>query len=160
MELEIRFSQECDFNQLVELDHRIWSATTTPATIHWKSVSEFSIRNPAGSQVVALVDGEVVGYLGFHASTPLETNQHVMELDIGVDEAFQGMGIGKSLLAKAKEVAIDRGVHKLSIRVLATNEGAIQFYRHVGFIDQGRLIDEFFINGRYVDDLLMYLLLK
>ncbi|MGM0874984.1 MAG: N-acetyltransferase family protein [Bacillota bacterium] len=159
MTVEIRLSKELDFGQLIDLDHRIWSSTTTPSKIAWESIEEFAKRNPEGSQVVAIVDGKVAGYLGFHAPTPLETNQHVIELDIAVDVRFQGRGIGKQLLEKGKNEAIQKGIHKLSLRVLETNEGAIQFYKKCGFIEQGRLINEFYIEGKYVDDLLMYMLL-
>jgi RimJ/RimL family protein N-acetyltransferase len=159
MEIEIRLSKEQDFGKLIELDLHIWNAETTPATIAWESVEEFANRNPEGSQIVALVDGNVVGYLGYHPPTPLETNQHVLELDIAVDEKFQGRGIGKQLLEKGKIVAKEKGINKLSLRVLATNKGAIQFYKKCGFIEQGRLIHEFYIGGKYVDDILMYMLL-
>lgn len=159
MTLEIRLSKEHDFRELIDLDHRIWSSTTTPATITWESIDEFAKRNPEGSQVVAVVDGVVAGYLGFHAPTPLETNQHVMEIDIAVDPGFQGRGIGKKLLEKYEHLAKDKGIHKISLRVLATNEGAIEFYKKCGFLEQGRLINEFKISGKYVDDILMYMLL-
>jgi ribosomal protein S18 acetylase RimI-like enzyme len=158
--IEIRLSKKSDFEQLIDLDHRIWSPKITPGTIKWKSVNEFAIRNPAGSQVVALVDGEVAGYLGFQSPTPLETNQHVMDIDIAVDPRFQAKGIGKQLIEKGKTVAKEKGIRKLSLRVLATNEGAIEFYKKCGFIEQGRLINEFHIDGKYVDDYLMYMLIK
>lgn len=160
MKIEIRLSKEEDFKQLIALDHRIWNSTTTPAEIAWASVEEFAKRNPAESQIVALVEGEIAGYLGFHYPTPLATNKHVLELDIAVDQRIQGKGIGKQLLHKGKELAKKKGVHKLSLRVLATNEGAIEFYRKNGFIEQGRLINEFYIDGKYVDDILMYILLN
>jgi RimJ/RimL family protein N-acetyltransferase len=160
MNIEIRLSKEEDFRQLMELDKNIWNSATTPGEIAWTSVEEFAKRNPAGSQLVALIDGKVGGYLGFHHPTPLATNKHVLELDIGVDHRLQGKGIGKQLLQKGKELAKTKGIHKLSLRVLSTNEGAIQFYKKNGFIEQGRLINEFYINGKYVDDLLMYILIK
>jgi len=157
--VEIRLSKKSDFEQLIDLDHRIWNQKITPGTIKWNSVNEFAIRNPEGSQVVALVDGGVVGYLGFQSPTPLETNQHVIEIDIAVDTRFQAQGIGRQLIEKGKAVAKEKGIRKLSLRVLATNEGAIEFYQKCGFIEQGRLINEFYIGGKYVDDYLMYMLL-
>ncbi|MBZ5752197.1 GNAT family N-acetyltransferase [Metabacillus sp. DBTR6] len=158
--IEIRLSKKNDFEQLIDLDHRIWSPNITPGTIKWNSVNEFAIRNPEGSQVVALVDGEVVGYLGFQSPTPLGTNQHVKEIDIAVDPRFQARGIGKQLIEKGKTIAKEKGLRKLSLRVLATNKGAIEFYKKCGFIEQGKLINEFLIGGKYVDDYLMYMLLN
>ncbi|MFD2213584.1 MULTISPECIES: GNAT family N-acetyltransferase [Metabacillus] len=160
MEITIRFSEEQDFEKLIELDHRVWDAATTPADIVWNSVNEFRERNPEGSQIVAIVNGDVAGYLGYHASTPLKTNQHVMEIDIAVDKMYQGMGIGRKLLDKAIELAKERGNTKLSLRVLSTNKGALIFYKKCGFIEQGKLIKEFYIDGNYVDDVLMYRLIE
>lgn len=159
MTIEVRFSKECDVEQLLELDNRIWSIATTPAVIKWDTVNEYRQRNPEGSQIVALVNGKVAGYLGYHAPTPLETNQHVLELDIAVDLPYQGMGVGKKLLAYAEQIFRQMGIKKLSLRVLETNTGAISFYKKCGFLEQGRLIKEFYLEGRYVDDLLMYRLL-
>jgi RimJ/RimL family protein N-acetyltransferase len=159
MKIEIRLSKEVDFKELIAIDHRIWNAATTPAKIAWESVDEYAKRNPEESQIVAIVDGEVAGYLGLHHPTPLVTNKHVLELNIGVDQRFQGRGIGKELLEEGKKAAKDKGIHKLALRVLATNKGAIQFYKKCGFVEQGRLINEFFIDGKYVDDILMFMLL-
>lgn len=160
MAIEVRFSRESDFEQLLEIDNRIWNTATTPAVIKWNSVSEYKQRNPEGSQLVALVNGKVAGYLGFHSPTPLDTNQHVLEIDIAVDHHFQGSGVGKSLLSSAEKIFKERGIKKLSLRVLETNSGAISFYQKCGFIEQGKLINEFFIDGKYVNDLLMYRLLE
>ena len=55
-----------------------------------------------------------------------------------------------------KVVAAERGIRKLSLRVLASNAGAVAFYQSCGFIEQGRLVDEFYLNGQYVDDILMW----
>ncbi|MGM7720777.1 GNAT family N-acetyltransferase [Metabacillus sp. Hm71] len=160
MKIEIRLSKKSDFERLIEIDRRVWNSKTTPSTITWKSVDEYENRNPEGNQLIALVNGQVVGYLGFHPPTPLKTNQHVMEIDLAVDPEYQGTGIGRKLLENYKQRARKKGISKLSLRVLATNEGAIQFYKKCGFIEQGRLINEFFLDGKFVDDLLMYIQLN
>ncbi|WP_026561310.1 GNAT family N-acetyltransferase [Bacillus sp. J37] len=159
MSIEVRLSKESDVEQLLEIDNRIWNTTTTPAIIKWNSASEYKERNPEGSQLVALANGQVAGYLGFHSPTPLNTNQHVLEIDIAVDRHFQGSGVGKSLLLSAENIFKEKGIKKLSLRVLETNSGAIRFYHKCGFRKQGKLINEFFIDGKYVNDLLMYKLL-
>ena len=160
MKIEVRLSKKSDFEHLLEIDNRVWNTATTPAIIKWNSVSEYKQRNPEGSQLVALVNGKVAGYLGFHSPTPLNTNQHVLEIDIAVDRYFQGIGVGKSLLSSAVKIFKEKGIKKLSLRVLETNSGAIRFYQKCGFLEQGKLINEFFIDGKYVNDLLMYRLLE
>lgn len=39
--------------------------------------------------------------------------------------------------------------------MLSTNPTALRLYKQFGFEQEGRLVGEFFINGHYVDDLLL-----
>lgn len=160
MTIKIRFSTESDFQQLIDIDNKVWNKKTTPTIIKWDSLNEFSEQNPEGSQLVAILEERVVGYLGFHHPTPLKTNQHVLEIDIAVDQHYQGKGIGRKLLDELVKMAKDKNIHKLALRVLSSNEGAIDFYKKCGFIEQGRLVKEFLIEGDFVDDLLMYKLVE
>ncbi|MNN82623.1 hypothetical protein D3C81_1995730 [compost metagenome] len=60
------------------------------------------------------------------------------------------------MMEEMKGMAARSGVRKLSLRVLATNPSAISFYKSCGFIEQGRLVEEFYLNGQYIDDILMW----
>ena len=59
------------------------------------------------------------------------------------------------LVEAAVEEARDRGARKLTLRVLGGNTRARQLYDGCGFIVEGILRAEFFLDGRYVDDVLM-----
>ncbi len=48
-----------------------------------------------------------------------------------------------------------RGARKLSLRVLGFNVRARQLYESCGFRVEGVLRAEFYLDGRYVDDVLM-----
>ena len=39
--------------------------------------------------------------------------------------------------------------------MLSTNQAAIRLYERHGFAHEGALLEEFRINGRYVDDIMM-----
>jgi len=52
------------------------------------------------------------------------------------------------------EQARSRGARKLSLRVLGGNVAARRLYELCGFTVEGVLSDEFFLGGRYVDDVL------
>ncbi|WP_036717850.1 GNAT family N-acetyltransferase [Paenibacillus harenae] len=155
-DLIIRPSVKSDFGQLVELNNIIWNDENTPQPIYWESEDDYSKHCPAGSQFVAIINDKVAGYVGFKRPTKLKSNNHVLEIIIGVDPSFQGKGIGKALLDHIFEWSKDNGTTKLSLRVLSTNAGAISFYLKNGFKEQGRLINEFKIGGEFVDDILMY----
>lgn len=154
--VNIRPSRKADIHQLMTIDHLIWNETNTPSHIYYESAEEYGNNNPEGSQFVAEIAGSVAGYIGFRHPTPLETNRHVLELDIGIHPDFQRKGVGKALMNFIESWARTNGIRKITVRVLDTNPTAISFYMKNGFVEQGRLVDEFFINGNYVDDLLLY----
>ncbi len=154
--LVIRASEQKDLPGLMELDRLVWNETNTPAVIKWDSVEGYAAAHPAGSQLAALFRGKVCGYAYYHSPTPLPSNQHVAELVIAVHPGFQKMGVGKRLLeALAAQARAEEKV-KFALRVMESNQSAVTFYERLGFIEQGRLVKEFFINGQYVDDILMF----
>lgn len=155
-DIELRLSRFSDAEAVMELDRLVWNESTTPGQIKWNSRSHFLQTCPPGSQLVATLNGVLCGYLGFAQPTPLPSNKHVYEINIAVHPEFQGYGVGLHLVTGIKELARQQGVRKLSLRVLSSNERAISFYKRCGFVEQGRLVEEFYLQGRYVDDILMY----
>jgi RimJ/RimL family protein N-acetyltransferase len=158
--ISIRPSIKEDFNELVYIDNVIWNNQNGPISIQWESVEDYARSCPAGSQFVAIYTGEVAGYISYKPPTPLISNSHVIEIAIGVHPAFQGKGIGKTLMEFISVWAGKNNIRKISLRVLSTNTGAINFYKSIGYIEQGRLIDEFVIDGKYVDDIMMYKIIE
>ncbi|OYD56818.1 hypothetical protein CGZ90_17275 [Fictibacillus aquaticus] len=158
--MSIRFSKEEDMQALMELDNIAWVKGTTPSDeIHWDSAAQFQIQNPPGSMLVALAANVVCGYIFIKDVTPLPSNRHVAELVMAVHPDYHGSGIGQELMGHAEDWARSLGKTKLCLRVLAGNSKAVRFYTKCGFMEQGRLIDEFCIDGELVDDLLMYKML-
>ncbi|HEY7357566.1 MAG TPA: GNAT family protein, partial [Ktedonobacterales bacterium] len=51
-----------------------------------------------------------------------------------------------------------RNLHKVWLRVVSTNERAIRAYRACGFVEEGRLREQTWGDGRYVDDVYMGIL--
>jgi RimJ/RimL family protein N-acetyltransferase len=74
-----------------------------------------------------------------------------------VEESQRGRGLGRALLAAAREAAMTRGARRLTLRVLGPNVAAQRLYRNFGFSVEGVLREEFLLGGRYVDDVLMAL---
>jgi ribosomal protein S18 acetylase RimI-like enzyme len=106
--------------------------------------------------LVAEDDGSVVGYVKVHQPLPLPSHTHVLEIGgLAVDPERQRVGAGRALVDAAVELARTRGARKLSLRVLGPNAPARALYEARGFRVEGVLVDEFFLAGRYVDDVLM-----
>lgn len=116
----------------------------------------FSAENPPGAHLVAEVNGTVAGYIRVKPVTPLPENAHVAGIaGLAVAPAARGRGVASALLAAAEKHARHRGARKLSLRVLSTNDTALRLYERCGFRREGTLREEFLIDGRYVDDVLM-----
>ncbi len=100
--------------------------------------------------------GAVVGYVRIGAPTSVASNRHVVAITgLAVDPGRRGEGIGRALVDAAAREAAARGARRLTLRVLGPNAAARGLYERAGFVVEGVLRDEFHLDGRYVDDVLM-----
>ncbi|MBR2563063.1 MAG: GNAT family N-acetyltransferase [Paenibacillus sp.] len=152
---QIRPSEMKDADQLMELDMLVWNASTSPAPMQWRSRQQYLQYCPPGSQLIAVQQERVCGYVGFHPPTGMPVNRHVYEIHIAVHPEFRRSGVATALMKAMKAYAKEQAIRKLRLRVLSSNPGAVAFYEQCGFITEGRLVSEFRIGGRDVDDILM-----
>jgi len=153
--VEIRAATAADEAALGALDRATWSTLSTPGP---PPASErlFFERTAPEDVAVAVVDGVVAGYAHLGFAEPIESNAHVLMLrGLAVDPAWQGRGLGRRLVAAAVDEARARGARRLRLRVLGHNAVARRVYEACGFVVEGVLRDEFRLDGRYVDDVLM-----
>jgi ribosomal protein S18 acetylase RimI-like enzyme len=158
--MEIRPARRGDDESLLALDKATISPDVTPASpgnptrVFWKSEED-----PANT-LVADLDGAVVGYVKLRQATELESSRHVLHVaGLAVDPRHQGRGIGRVLMQAAIDEAERRGARRLTLRVLEPNKRAQRLYESLGFDVEGVQREEFFLDGRYVDDVLMALTL-
>src|SRR3954451_18996882 len=85
-------------------------------------------------------DGEdVVGYV---AVLPLTGwSRHVGELRLVVARAARGQGIGASLAEHALRQAVEMGLSKLVVEVVAVQQGATAMFNRLGFRAEALLTD-------------------
>ena len=83
--------------------------------------------------MIAECDGAPAGFAFyfFDYSTWLGKPGLYLE-DIFVDPEFRGRGIGRALLERLAQVALERGCARMKWEVLDWNEPAIKFYRKMG----------------------------
>jgi ribosomal protein S18 acetylase RimI-like enzyme len=116
----------------------------------------FNAENPPETHLVAELADRVIGYIRLKPPTHLPENAHVIQVQgLAVHPDARRHGAAASLLDAAERQLRERGIRKLTLRVLSTNLGAISLYERQGFTREGTLLEEFRINGRYVDDVLM-----
>ena len=108
--------------------------------------------------IVAEKDGEVVGWIVFESTKNRKRLSHTGSFGLLIRNNYRGMGIGEMLLRALLEWAEKNTlIEKVSLAVFSTNHRAISLYKKMGFIEEGRKINEFkFAENEYVDDILMY----
>lgn len=68
------------------------------------------------------------------------------------EESARGKGIGTSAAKLMIEYGFQElGLHRIYLRVLNGNEQAVRSYEKAGFVKEGYLKEDAYINGKYVD---------
>lgn len=81
------------------------------------------------------------------------------EFQIIITPDYQGKGFARSLIGQALHYSFTiLNIHKVYLIVAVENVKAIHLYQESGFIEEGHLVQEFFINGKYRDVKRMYVL--
>lgn len=153
--IQIRSARLQDEDALAAVDALTWTRHVSPAPAPPPGSSFFAPGTRPENVLVAETDS-VVGYAKLAQPIPLESHKHVLELaGLAVVPDCRRTGAGRSLVEASVAEARARGARKLSLRVLGPNTAARHLYAACGFLTEGVLQGEFFLDGRYVDDVLM-----
>ncbi|XZF15029.1 N-acetyltransferase family protein [Chitinophagaceae bacterium MMS25-I14] len=116
---------------------------------------------PGSIILIAEYNNEVIGLLNFSVGLK-KKNAHAGEFGVSVHPDYQGMGIGRALIETLLEWAKENPlVEKVYLQVFSTNHRAINLYKDLGFIEEGRFIKAVKQpSGEYVDLFQMYVEVK
>lgn len=89
-------------------------------------------------ELVAVVDGKIVGSAGVTAVGSRRKVAHRARFGISVLQEYWGMGIGRVLMDACIDSARRAGYSELELEVVADNERAVSLYRRAGFEEYGR----------------------
>ena len=154
----IRTSVEDDGPALALIDHATWSSEVSPTPPWPPGTPFFDDRTAPENVLVAHQDEHILGYVKLRPAPIAASSGHVQEINgLAVAPDHQGRGIGHLLLSAARHEAIRRKARRISLRVLGTNTRAQALYLAHGYHIEGRLKDQFLLQGRYVDDIFMAL---
>ncbi len=157
--VRVREARPADDAALAELEAVAWTPESGFPSVQARIAARgtfFDDASPPQAHLVAEADGNVAGYLRLKPATPLPENAHVLQVQgLAVHPAARRRGVAAALLTAAVARAAERGARKLTLRVLGSNGPALALYERLGFTREGVLADEFFVNGGYVDDVLM-----
>ena len=90
------------------------------------------------AEIIALVDGRVVGTAGIDAVGTKFKVKHRAEFGISVSKEYWGLGLGRALMDACIECARQAGYTQLELTAVAENERALEMYRRAGFTEYGR----------------------
>ncbi|MGC6768715.1 N-acetyltransferase family protein [Enterococcus sp. LJL128] len=152
--IQIRKAQDDDYSELMLIENQIWTNENSPILHHYNDVEEYAAKQKDELIFVAVQEEQLIGFVNVHQPTHLPSHKHQWMIGIGVHPDYQSSGAGRKLLDYLKMTAPSYGIHKLSLRVMGTNNRAINFYKRNGFVEEGHLRDEFYINDAYCDDYL------
>lgn len=112
-------------------------------------------QNTRNKKIFTICDGaKPIGFIGLSDISKQNKNADLF-ITIGEDE-YRGKGIGKI----AMKWIIDYGfnkleLHKINLGVIEKNFPAVNLYKSLGFITEGKMKDEVFYGGKFYDFLLM-----
>lgn len=151
-DVTIRAYEEADIPAVARLYNQRSVAAGT-LQIPMMAVSERAARytpSPDLRMLVAEIDGVVVGHAGL--TLYRGRRKHVAEVGIGVDEDFQGQGVGTKLMEAVLDLADNwYNIARVELTVYADNAAALHLYRKLGFVEEGFHRDYAFREGHYVD---------
>jgi GNAT superfamily N-acetyltransferase len=88
---------------------------------------------PRAEVIIGEIDGDAKGFaLFFHNFSTFEGRPGLYLEDLFVDPDARGSGLGRALLARLAQIALERDCARLEWSVLDWNEPALRFYRSLG----------------------------
>jgi RimJ/RimL family protein N-acetyltransferase len=168
----IRTAQECDGSQVLShIDSVLAEAEYTVTTLDDDSedytiekITEW-IKKHAENEghliAVAEIGGRIVGSVDFH-NGQRKRIEHVGSLAIIVHKDYRRLGVGQALMESVIEWAAEQQViEKIGLGVFSNNVRAINLYKKLGFIEEGRRVKEIKIGpDNYIDSILMYKMVR
>lgn len=113
-------------------DENSFDAAQEGAFLEEKTLSDNEI------EIIAVVDGQVVGTAGIEAVGSKYKLRHRADFGVSVLKAYWGLGIGRALLRACIGCAREAGYSQLELNVVADNASAIALYASEGFVEYGR----------------------
>ncbi len=90
-------------------------------------------ERPMAEVIIGEIDGMAQGFaLFFHNFSTFEGRPGIYLEDLFVEPEARGSGLGKALLARLAQLAMERGCARLEWAVLDWNEPSIAFYKALG----------------------------
>jgi len=162
--MRLRPAQAADLPALLEIyNDAVVHTTASWDLLPWTAVEHaewYATKAEHGHPVlVAEESGEVLGYAAYGPFRAKAGYAATMEHSVYVRASGQGRGIGRSLLVAIIEAARANGVHTLVGGLSADNDISMALHRSLGFVEVGRLPEVGRKFDRWLDLVLVQLIL-
>ncbi len=155
MDITIRHAEPSDAEAL----HRLFGARSVMADTLQLPFPKLSLwrerlQNPPEGlyQLVACVEGEVVGELTLNTTPARPRMGHIGSIGIAVRDDWQGKGVGTELMRAAIDLAENwLNLTRIELEVFTDNKPGIALYEKFGFEREGTHRRYAFRSGGYVD---------
>jgi GNAT superfamily N-acetyltransferase len=144
-DLTIRFAQQSDCQVLFDLIQELadYEKLSHVVTGNPEALKQHLFGNPKYIEaLLAEQAGQAIGFALFFSNySTFLTKPGIYLEDLFVLPDYRGQGIGKALITKVAQIAVERDCGRLEWSVLDWNEPAIKFYRHMGaqILDEWRI---------------------
>ncbi len=137
---------------LVLLSDGAWSPESLAS---WEKHFDKDLEQEDVADFIIEADGKVIGHIGLH---PWRNHRAgIASLGVGIyDPDYLGKGYGRDAINVFLDWAFRlQNYRRIGLTADATNERAIRAYRACGFVEEGRRRQHEYVNGRYVDEVIM-----
>jgi len=117
-------------------------------------------RGPRHPVIVVESDGRVIGFGSLNAFNPRAAYNHVADFSLYVERTWRNKGVGGRLLHALTDRARQLGYHKMVLSAFPFNPAGLALYRKSGFRVVGVYKEQGFLDGRWVDTIIMEKLLE
>jgi ribosomal-protein-alanine N-acetyltransferase len=124
--MEIRAMTPSDVPAVLELEQLIYPEPWS------EKVFNDELAQPSRVYLLALDDGEVIGYSGLMV---VFEDAHITTMSVA--PAARGSGVGQRMMMKLVDAAIAAGAEHLTLEVRMSNDPAQALYRKFGFAPVG-----------------------
>lgn len=165
MAIHIRKATVNDIPEILEIVNQSILHTTAIYDYDARNLEQqydwfYSKQNSNNPVIVAEIDKEIAGFATYGEFRVKIAYQFTVEHSVYVSEKFKGRGAGKLLLLELIELAKLNGFHAMIGCIDAENTSSIGFHEKFGFNVCGTLREVGYKFDRWLDLVMMQLLLK
>lgn len=129
----IRRMKDDDLSKVIEIDNQgIEHGKATFRRVGYTE-EQWNLKYLKKCRFVYEIDGQVVGWVALIGATKSPAYTGVGEISIYIDNNYQGMGIGKSLMEAVIEDSEKEGLWTLESFIFSDNIKSIQLHKNFGF---------------------------